>query len=211
MWFKKCSQLYDNIGVFKGFEIPMIASCSFFGVPAAPHKHVVNSDTAGANSAGAVLPGPLREPKKIPKKTDKKLWKIEFYLRIPSIFVFDSSIFGETVDFSGLQTFSLPMCQQLTQTDHRHRTSWLTADIAQIFKGLAPATKQRVAWSNEQNIGSIGRIRVYNTKLQRCLGVLNKGIFANFAIQSSWLVNLPPATVTYPPRPPSSKGLIRPY
>ena len=175
----------------------MIASCRFFGVHTAPHKHAVNSDTAAANSAGAVLPGPLRGfKKKIPQKkltrNDGKLNSIYGFL--PFLFLI--------LRFSGLQTFSLPMCQQLTQTDHRHRTSWLTADIAQIFKGLAPATKQRVAWWNEQFIGSIGRIHVYNnTKPQRCLGVLNKGIFANFAIQSSWLVNLPPATVTYPPAP----------
>lgn len=140
----------------------------FLWVTAAPHKHVVNSDTAAANSAGAVLPGPLRGfQKKYSRKWQEIMenwilstdsfhfcfWFFDFWRNCPLVSL-------GFFDFSGLQTFSLPMRQQLTQTDHRHRTSWLTADIAQIFKGLAPATKQRVAWSNDQFIGSRGRIHV---------------------------------------------------
>lgn len=88
MCFKKCSKLYDNIGVFKRFEIAIIASCRFVGVHTAPHKHVVNSDTAGANSAGAVLPGPLRETKKIFPKLTRNYGKLNsIYGFLPVLFL----------------------------------------------------------------------------------------------------------------------------
>ena len=141
------------------------------------------------------------------KKSPKKNWQeiIENWILSTDSFHFCFWFF----DFSGLQTFSLPMCQQLTQTDHRHRTSWLTADIAQIFKGLAPATKQRVAWSNEQNIGSIGRIHVI-ILTSEVPGCTQQGNLCQLCYPKFMASQPTHGYSNVPPRPPSYKGLIRP-